>query len=446
MKSIKKEGDQSGQFLMEVVIAVAIMLMLTHAFFTLITASYQILGQSRSEVTAKAIANEKMELIRNLPYDQVGTLGGIPSGNILQNDVLIRNGQSYNIATSIQYKDDPFDQLAPSDLLPIDYKLVRIDVSWGGAFPNNYTTTLVTNIAPKGVETTNGGGTLSFLVFDSQGQPVPQANIHIEAPAANPPVDLNLITDNLGTLVLPGAPVCTACYSVTVTKSGYSTNKTYTTSEVANPNNPPLTVLENQVTETSFAIDRLSTATFNSKGTRSAGFPPLGSINFHLQSNKTIGTDTLGDPVYKIDTDFTTDGGGTFSTQLEWDNYILTADDVNHNLGGSNPLSPFPVLAGTDVNLDFVAIPSENNSLLVKVTDSSGTPLSGAITRLYDGIAYDGTLDTGTSGTPDWGQSFFSPLTSGDYNLDVNANGYQPATSNVSVSGPTKETVILNNL
>jgi hypothetical protein len=435
--------SQGGQFLLELIIAIAVLLMLMHAFFTLVSSSYQILIQSRSQVTAKAIANEKMEIIRNLPYVEIGTFGGIPGGSLLQTETVIRNGQFYTVTTAVTYKDDPFDQLAPTDLLPIDYKVVRVQVTWNTGFPNQHKITLLSNIAPNGVETTEGGGTLSLLVFDSQGQPVPQANVHVEAPTADPPVDLNLFTDDLGNLVLPGAPACTACYNLTVSKENFSTDRTYTTSEVDNPSKPPLTILEGQVTEASFAIDSLSEVTFKSLSSRETNYQTLGNVDFHLTGGKVIGTNTADKPVYKLNQDYTTDGAGNLVIQLEWDVYQLILNTGGYLLAGSNPVEPVQVTAGTGLTVKFVTAEPTDHSLLVKVLDAATTAVASASARLT-GPAYDGSIVTTTMDLADWGHVFFSPLTAVTYTLEVSHNDYQTATASVSVAGETEEIIILN--
>lgn len=440
------KGDQSqkGLFLLEVIIAVGVMLMFAHAFFTIITASYQILSQSRSETVARALANEKLEIIRNLPYDEVGTNGGIPSGSIAQQEDVSRNGQTYTVNTSITYKDDPFDNLAPTDLLPADYKIAKVEVVWSSTFPTNKSITLVTNIAPKGVESSAGGGTIRVLVFDSQGTPVPQADVHITAPTLSPAVDLNLTTDNYGNLVLPGAEICTACYNITVGKADYSTDRTYSTSEVANPDQPPVTVLDGDVSQISFAIDRISTINFQSVSGRATNYLALGNVEFHLMGSKTIGTDTSGDPVYKHSQGYTTDSNGELSIDLEWDSYTLRINDALYNLAGSTPFSPISINAGENSEVKFISVSSEDHNLLAQVQDASGSAIASASAKLSDGGSYEEIIFTAESNNPDYGQAFFSPLNEINYTLEVSHSNYQTSTSSVDVSGSTKQIIILN--
>ena len=436
---------QSGQFLLEIVIAVAVMMILAHAFFTLISSSYQILTQSRSQSVAKAVINEKMEIIRNLDYDSVGTVGGIPSGELLQEETVIRNGQLFNVSTDIIYKDDSYDDLAPDDTNPADYKLARIEVSWiPGGFPSAQKLVMVTNISPRGGESLLTGGTLNVLVFNSLGVPVAQANVLIEATSVG--VSLSQTTDDFGRVTLPGAPVCNSCYSIIVNKTDYSTDRTYDFSEVTNPTKPPLSILAGQVSQISFAIDTLADVNFNSVGDRDSGFPALGDVTFHLQSEKTIGTDGNGDPVYKLDEDYSTDGGGSANLQLESANYVLTMD-ASYDLGGSNPFSPLNISAGGSMDVTMSAVEQTANSLLANVQDVGGSPIASASARLTNmGISYDGSIDTGGADDTVYGQAWFGDLTSAsDYILEVSHDDYETSvTDNLEVSGSSSQTVILN--
>ena len=436
---------QSGQQLIELIIASGILLMYAHAIFTVILGMYQLANLTKSEAVARAIAVEQMELLRNLPYDDIGTLGGIPAGNLPQTQVITRNNQDFTVKTDIRYVDDPFDNTSPGDLLATDYKVAKISVIWSGAFTNNKQLDLVTYISPKGVENTTGGGTLKILVFDSQGQPVPQADVSIEATAASPPVDLDLFTDDNGLIILPGAPSCNECYYIEVSKTNYSQDRTYSSSEVTNPTQPWATILDNQVTEVSFAIDKLANITWQSTGSRASGFPALGNVTFHLRSGKTIGTDSGGQPVYKLDQDYTTDSTGQLLLSMEWDSYQLTVDNTSYDLAGVNPLTPISILPDQSQTIKFAVIPHQPYNLLAIAKDASGSAIASASAQLT-ATGFDQTLTTGQSTDPDFGQAMFENLTSRTYQLTISHPSFAEATASVDVTGNQQQEVILNPL
>lgn len=435
--------SQSGYQLIEVVIASGIIIILAQAFFTLITTSYRQVGLSRIQASARAIATQELETIRNLPYQDIGTQGGIPAGTIVPQKTANSNGQQFDIVTSIVYIDDPFDGLAPTDLYAGDYKRVKVSISWTSTFPTQEIMEIITDVSPKGQESQTDGGIILVQVFDANGQPVSQADVHIEAPSLNPPIDINLFTNNNGQLMIPGSPVCNSCYTITVTKVGYSTDRTYTTSEVPNPSKPPLTILQNQISQISFAIDLISNVTIESRGPAPA-YSLLPNTDFHIQSTKTVGFDTLGDPVFETDQDATTDGSGSLNVQLAWGTYKITLDNIDQDLAGSNPLTPFNIYPNENKTIAFISQSHASHSLLTSVINASGSAIATASAHLYDGISFDFSISTAETNLPDFGQAFFSPLSAGTYTLEISHPDYETATRSVTIDGATQEVVILN--
>lgn len=435
---------QSGQTIVATLIGIAIFLILANALFTLVRGSFSITSFNRARITARHLAEEKVEFIRNLPYDDVGTQGGIPSGSIPQSETVNRNGLSFTIDTDIIYVDDMFDQTAPTDFLPTDYKRVRVAVSWGGvASSKNNPIVLVTDIAPKGVETTEGGGTLSVLVIDANGQAVPQADVTIAA-STNPAVNLSLQTADNGRLILPGAPTCKNCYRVTVTKGGFNSDRTYAKSEISNPTKPDQTILEGQLTEVTLSIDETADLIIHSTNNRASGFAPLGNVSFQMRGAKTIGTQSNGTVVYKYDQTLTTNSSGDLTlTGLEWDNYsIFMNSGATLDISGINPLSPLAIQPGTSNTVSFATNAHTQRSLLVTFLNASQqqvASVSGVLTK-------GGTSQTAISGSssdPDFGQVFFTNLASGTHQLTATASGYMNYSGSTSISGNNSLNVTL---
>lgn len=441
-----KRKTVRGQSLIGVLIALALLVILASALFTLTNTSYSLVSFNRSRITARHLALERIELVRNLPFDDVGTVGGIPSGVLEQSESVVRNGLSYTIQTSIVYIDDPFDGEAPDDLLPTDYKRVRVDVSWEGLSPSRGApVVLATDIAPRGIETAVGGGTLSILVFDANALPVSQADVQIQAGELDPPIDLSLQTNDNGRIILPGTPICIECYTITVTKEEYSSDKTYSTAEVANPEKPLQTILEGEVTEISFAIDKVSTLDISSVDDRESGFSPRANVDFTLQGQRTIGTDIDDFPVYKYSEDLTTDENGFINIpDLEWDNYsIILPIGSGTVISGTNPIVPLSLLPDTDIDLSFALSDETPHSLLNIFTDGVD-PVASVSATLSDGGGFEESKFTGGPDDPDYGQVFFPGLTNTTYTLEATASGFFDFVGNVNVSGYSTGTIILN--
>ena len=94
---LTKESEK-GQTLIGLIVAIALFAILAQALFTLVTSSYRLISFSSARITARHLAQEKIELIRNLPYEDVGTTGGIPDGPILQEENIFRNEGSTILA------------------------------------------------------------------------------------------------------------------------------------------------------------------------------------------------------------------------------------------------------------------------------------------------------------------------------------------------------------
>lgn len=434
-----------GDVYIGVLIALAIFLMLSQAILVLANTSYEMIAVTRARNAAREIAQESMEVVRNLPFDSVGTIGGIPPGVLAQSQDLTRNGQTYRVSTTVLYVDDTFDDVAPTDMVPNDYKRVRIEVTWLGLGPRGSTTTLVTNIAPKGVEKATGGGTLSLLVFDSQGIPVPNAQVNIQSSGISPAVNYTLTTNDNGRIVLPGAPACVNCYRVTASKEGMSQDRTYSTSEVANPTKRDLTVVVGGLTEMSFTIDSLSTLNIQTYGSKESNFPPLGSQSLLVRGSKTIGTDTLDNPVYKYNQVLTTNSQGVLNlTGVEWDNYTLIQSTQSANIVAySNPLSPVQLNAGQNIGASISLVPS-TNSLRVAFLDASRSAIASVTATLKQGQNPIATQTSGLSTEINFGQVFFDNLVNGAYTIDATASGFLDGSLNTNVAGATFVELILN--
>ena len=61
---------------------------LANAIFTLTTLSFRLVSYSRAKIAAQHLAQERLELIRNLAYEEVGTQGGIPTTALVTDFVL----------------------------------------------------------------------------------------------------------------------------------------------------------------------------------------------------------------------------------------------------------------------------------------------------------------------------------------------------------------------
>ncbi len=255
---------QRGASLIEVILGVSVMLIVFGGFFALLQASLALGERNHIWTDALHLADEHIETLRALPYDAIGTVGGLPSGTIPQTESVTFDGRTYTRRTFIQYVDDTADGTDAADTLTADYKRIKVDISYN--YHNaTQTCSMVTTIAPKSQESLAGAGVLRVNVIDADNDPVGLANVHIINTTVATSVDITTFTNASGTISFPGAWAGTG-YEVTVGKAGYSSAQTYTAS-VANPNPSPspLTVAVNSTTAVYFKIDRLSTIAFRAR-------------------------------------------------------------------------------------------------------------------------------------------------------------------------------------
>lgn len=438
---------KTGFTILEAVVSLGVLGIFFTAIATILQITLRTVGESRVRTVAAALAQEKLETARNLPYALVGTIGGIPNvpNGLPQEEVISVNGQDFTVKTNIVFIDDPFDGLGETDSIPTDYKRIRVSVEWGGPYQSRLPLVLLSDIAPQGLETLSGLGTLSIVVFNAQGDPVAGAQVHLEAPNLTPAVNLDTITNSEGKVYLPGVQPCFECYQVTVTKTGYSTDRTFGTTEVANPAKPHLSVYQGQVSQNSFAIDQLATITVTATSSRESGYIPFSGVEFTLQGTKTVGTNTLDEPVYKVNQNYVTGGGGNVTiSNLEWDIYkIIIPEDSSIDFAGSIPLNPFAVGPGGHPYITLVTTANSPHSLVVTVTDPAKNPLPNATITIATDAAI-ATKSAGPTGRGDLGQAIFSFLNQTTYNILITLTGYIEATSSVSVSNDVQELFILN--
>jgi prepilin-type N-terminal cleavage/methylation domain-containing protein len=370
-----------GFSLIEVIFAATIFAIVAMAIYQGFISVTTLISVSRDKITAVDLINSEFELVRNLSYSSVGIKNGIPNGLLLATTTTIVDGRSFDVTRTIRNIDDPFDGTiggSPNDLSPADYKMVQIGVSCNTC-KKPLDLSAVANVAPKNLETASTNGALFIKVFDANGNPVPQADVHVENAGLG--ININDTTDNGGLLAIVDAPPAQNSYRITVTKGGYTTDRTYPVS-AGNPNpvKPDATVILQQLTQISFVIDKVSTINVRSKNMRCA---PVADVPFTLSGAKLIGTNP---DVLKFSGSFNTDSSGINTlNNVEWDVFSMTVGS-GFNLTGVNPQSPFAVLPDSVQNVDIILEEGVPNNLLVAIRDSiTNLPLSGVNLTLTQG-------------------------------------------------------------
>jgi prepilin-type N-terminal cleavage/methylation domain-containing protein len=378
---IKNKKNNAGFSLIENLIALAIFVLLAIAIFQISALFIRTIGTYREDIVISNLASQYMEIVHNLPYSNVGTINGNPSGNLpdLPNapqETL--NGYTYQIYYVVNYIDDPADGTITNgnDFAPNDYKQVKLYVK---NLASEKIYDFVTNITPKGLENLDNAGALSIKAFNAIGQPVPNATINIINTSLTPHINLTRTTDANGNWIEVGLPNGENSYHISVTKTGYSSDQTYT-STVSNPNptKSDSTIINGQVTQVSFSIDKLSSLSFQ---TLDQSCSALQNIGINIQGSKIIGSNPK---ILKYNHNYTSNESGNISLgSVEWDNYTPTLTDPTKMIYGSSPIQEITILPNTNQNFSLILGPKTTNSLLVIVKDSTtGNPLEGANVNL----------------------------------------------------------------
>jgi hypothetical protein len=229
-------------------------------------------------------------------------------------------------------------------------------------------------VAPKNLETASANGALFVRVFDANGQSIQGALVHIQNIATSTVIDIEDVTDANGMLQVVDVPPQQNAYRISVSKEGYSQDRTYPLAGSSNPYplKPDASVVIGQVTQVSFAIDKLSTVTFSSK---SPTCTPISNYSFNITGSKLIGQE-----VNKYSTDKTTASNGKIVlNNVEWDTYTITPKENDRDLAGVNPLSPITVNPDSNIDVSLILKNKNDKSLLIVVRDSvTQLPLSNA--------------------------------------------------------------------
>lgn len=395
-----------GFTLVEVLVGAAVFLVISVAIYQAYSSLFKLTSANQYKILALNLANEQFEIVRNLSYADVGEVGGIPVGKVPSVQNLVRGGVPFKLTTTIRNIDMPFDGTIggePNDLSPADNKLIEVQVDCS-ACQNFKPITLTTTIAPKNLETASTNGALFIKVFDANGIAVPGATVRVVNTTVNPNIVVEDETDVNGMLQIVDVPPGLQAYSISVSKSGYSSARTYPPGGTVHgylnptPTQPDATVVIQQVTQVSFAIDLVSTLSFSSVTPTCSAVPAL---DFTLAGSKTAG---FGIPQFI--TNLVTNSIGEYSSStMEWDSYGITNLDSEYDIIGINPLNLVSVNPNSTEQVKLIVAPKSPKTLLVTVKDSATKlPLSGATVNVQGPSSYSETkvTDRGFINQTDW--------------------------------------------
>ncbi|MEX0616946.1 MAG: carboxypeptidase-like regulatory domain-containing protein [Candidatus Woykebacteria bacterium] len=444
-------NSRKGFTLVEILIAAAIVALAGLSIIATITSYLRVLQLARDKIHAQNLANEKVEELRNMPYDSLATVNGpiYPPGTLPDQEQMQVEGSTYFVYTLVSYFDDPFDGKAagtvPIDLYPYDYKKVTVRIK---DFRNSRILAEVsTSVAAKTAETSSDTGILALLVLNSQGQPVADAQVHLTNPNPNPDVDITTYTDVNGIVQIPLLPPDSSSgYHVEVTKTGFSSDGT-------NPDNIPgydpdpedFNIISQQVTNLTLNIDLVSTMIINAVNETGAA---TASLNLTIRGDKRtyfLEIDPDDPAIAKFQQTVATDSGGKITlNNMEWDSYSI-AVPLGYYIVTTSPYQNVSLPAGSTLTVNMVvtqdaAYPAIRS--MAPTTGQVGTTVfftidgtnlpSGTDVRLKKGGEADvvGTSVISSGGNQLTGEFSLVGVAAGNWNLVVAEPGGKTATQN----------------
>ncbi|MEI7709282.1 MAG: prepilin-type N-terminal cleavage/methylation domain-containing protein [bacterium] len=396
--------NQKGFTLIESLISIAIFVMIVGVVYQTFFSVSKSTISNREGATVSYLAGQYLEIARNLPYSQIGTVQGNPHGSLPDSNnptSTTMGATTYQVYYEVTYLDDSADgtALLSTDAAPNDYKQVKVSIK---NTTTNKVSSFVTNIVPTGLESLASGGALFLSVIDAVGQPVPTATISITNNSLSPTINLTRESDANGKWIEVGLPNSSNSYHVVVTKNGYSSDQTYAISGGnPSPTKPDSTIANGQVTQISFAIDKTSNLTFN---TLNQTCHAISSVGVGIQGAKLIGTPN----VFKYNNSFTSNNAGQIPlNNIEWDNYTPALVGNTYMIYGSSPIQQINLLPNTTQLFNLILGAKTANSLLAIVKDSgTGNPIEGATVTLTNSSPVVNT--SGVTGGSLWSQQYWN--------------------------------------
>lgn len=476
-------GQKSGFTLIEGIVALAVFSILIVTFYSIFAQTATHLGNSKMRRAAVALANERMEHFRNLPYDEIGTVENAPYGSIVDDEIVNINNMQFRVVVSVFFVDDPIDGSAPADVLFEDYKRVAVAVLWGDGtdesigksdvqYGQQYAGKRVQLVSqfvpPGGMETTTTGGILSINVLDADAQAIENAFVTIYDRERDDTI--TSLTDASGNYMYIGAPACENCYEIIVEKDGYETVATEAsyngTTQIYDPRFVHQSVIIGELTTVAMQIDGTSELVVTSKNVFGDS---ISDVDCTVIGGRILGTDPNddGSPVYNLSAPFTTQTDGTYTIRSDTDNdgdvddddatnpgpYHFTLEESGYKLWkvvDGDDIDPFQanLLAQTTTAVDLILIDESEDAALISVVDINGTAIDLADVQMVNvGEDYDVMQQTDKYGYVHFPLNAVDALKNGEeYDITVSAAGYEDVSETITIDGLVEQEIILQEI
>lgn len=459
------KNKKSGFALIEMLIFLAIFVICGLTFYKALTFGTKNILESKNRLAAIAVANEKMEIIRSLDYASIGTKksdggGGwvynIPRGETIEEEDVSRNGRNFYVHTFVKYVDDSFDYLAatPSpdtDIVPTDYKAVRIQVSWDETHSDSKSVFLTSTFVPPSKEEMGTGGLLFVNVTDGTSNFVPQASVRLTNSVTS--TDSTYPTgDDGGTMFPEVTEDLSGKYKIEISKTGYYPIQTYPPydpliTDSFDPVNKDVAIQNATITNKPMTIDKVSFLTIDTRDMFGNAIP---GVDFSLEGGLKLGTDGASNPVYSYKKNNDSGASGsvdiTDALGISSGSYVFTLISAPAQFEfvqmstAKDASSEFSILPGITLTESALFADKTINSFIGTILkDSDGLPIVGASVRLKNTtLGYDVTLISNEIGKVYFPQDA-TPLSAVQYDVEVTASGFTTLSDTVDINALTKK-------
>jgi len=348
---LRKRTEDSGFTVVELVIAVSVLAVVALGAVGALQYAAGSTTQTSQRELALGVANEQLEKIRNLNYDDIGTVNGYPTGDIPNSSTV----GIYTVEVYIGWSMDAETGLSTS-------KNIRVTVRWSTPSPGKVT--IESNIAGKSGIANAGDVRINVLDADTN-EPIKGALVKIKPLSGT---QSSMLTNGDGYAFWGKVPAGTV--TITATKTGYFIDTAPLagasiapnqlnewTLLAAKPSTGLITVRDqfgNPVANSPVKITKSPfTATVNTDGEGLARFDDLGKGTYTVTSTGPTGysngSGTLG----------VITSGATYSTTLTVTKYarliVTVRDDQGTKVSGATvsvtgPGSVTPASAATDTD------------------------------------------------------------------------------------------------
>ncbi len=440
-----KFKNKKGFTYIESVVFLFIFSLVVITFYQVFSLGTRYIVNSKNRLGAISVANEKMEIDRNLKYKDVGTVGGFISGNIPQTENVIENNQKYKVQTEVSYRDDPFDGTlngSPNDTDWEDYKIVKVIVSWDNGAADRGNVFIVSQFSPPGLESVNatdGVLSINILLAEANGgnNGVAGFNVHIENSDLGISEDRQ--TDSAGNITIIGLKQSIQKYKLTVSKTGYKTVTTFPPYPITsfNPTDVNATVIAGTINNESVEVYKIANLKISAVDYLDN---PVSNVHFKLVGGRVLGTTNDQPPlnVYEFNKVDTTGADGTKeykSVGLGQYTLGLDSSEAKYSIVGMNQISPFNLVAGITNNIKIKVADRLVTGYLVNVLRKiDNSPLNSASVELKNtNLNYDRTVVADNSGMAFFPTANDTKLLAGTYDITIKAEGYSTYTGTATV-------------